>query len=241
MNQPTESWLAQHPYLQPLADLHALVEHAAGEVPIAAVAVPAWEAYEAEYHQGVPLLHSAAVAIDWDLADAAVEAMEQKVRSSPLPAAVASQPGLSEVLEWNVVSRMLRDVVPAFSRWRDEERWLRPSCPTCDAAPAMAQLIGSDPGRMRMLWCGRCHTRWRFRRTACPFCEAGDDQRLNAVAVAGEDRLRIDYCEHCSGYLKTYVGEGSEEMWLADWTSLHLDVVARDRGLNRRAESLFHF
>src|SRR5215204_1484268 len=167
MKPPIEVWLAQHPYLQPLADLHALIDTAAAEVPIAAAAIPSWQAYEPEFHHGVPLLHSSAVAIDWDRADAAVGAMEEKVRSRNLPAAVAAQPGLSELLEWKVVSRVLRDVVPAFSRWRDEERWLRPSCPTCDAAPAMAQLIGSDPGRMRMLWCGRCHTRWRFRRTAC--------------------------------------------------------------------------
>ena len=94
---------------------------------------------------------------------------------------------------------------------------------------------------MRMLWCGRCHTRWRYRRTGCPFCQTEDDHRLAGFAVEGEGRLRIDYCEQCSGYLKTYVGEGSESLLLADWTSLHLDIVARDRGLKRRAASLYEF
>jgi FdhE protein len=59
------------------------------------------------------------------------------------------------------------------------------------------------------------------------------------VAIEGEGGLRIDYCEACSGYVKTYEGQGSESVLLADWTSLHLDIIARDRGLNRYAGSLY--
>jgi FdhE protein len=90
-----------------------------------------------------------------------------------------------------------------------------------------------------MLFCGCCHSRWRYRRTGCPFCEKQDDHRLAAVAVEGEGGLRIDYCEDCRGYLKTYNGEGSEAVLMLDWTSLHLDVIARDRGLKRMAASLY--
>jgi FdhE protein len=242
MKQPAiDAWLTRHPYLQPLADLQAIIDAAAGEVPIAAAPVPSWDSYERDYQQGVPLLHSEGIVIDWEPAEAALSALEEKMRLSRLPAPVASAPGLQQCLEWNVASRFLRDVVPAFARWRDEEKWLRPCCPTCGSSPAMAQLVGSDPGRMRMLWCGRCQTRWRYRRTGCPFCRTEDDHRLAGLAVEGEGRLRIDYCEQCSGYLKTYVGEGNETLWLSDWTSLHLDVVARDRGLKRLAASLYAF
>jgi FdhE protein len=59
------------------------------------------------------------------------------------------------------------------------------------------------------------------------------------VAIEGEGGLRIDYCEACGGYLKTYAGEGKERVLLADWTSVHLDVMAGDRGLNRLATSLY--
>jgi hypothetical protein len=31
-----------------------------------------------------------------------------------------------------------------------------------------------------------------------------------------EPALRIDYCPECSGYLKTYLGEGEESLLLAD-------------------------
>ena len=54
-----------------------------------------------------------------------------------------------------------------------------------------------------------------------------------------ETILRIDYCEAGGGYLKTYNGEGSEAVFLADWTSIHLDVIAQDRGLKRLAASMY--
>jgi FdhE protein len=57
--------------------------------------------------------------------------------------------------------------------------------------------------------------------------------------MEGEPALRIDHCEACRGYLKTYVGEGSEDLFLADWTSLHLDLLALDRGLKRLGRSLY--
>jgi FdhE protein len=103
----------------------------------------------------------------------------------------------------------------------------------------MAQLVGVDPGRRRLLSCGCCGTRWRYRRMACPFCESADDHRLSALAIEGEKYLRIDYCQFCRAYLKTYDGEGNESFFLADWTSLHLDIMARDRGLKRLANSLY--
>jgi FdhE protein len=148
-------------------------------------------------------------------------------------------PGLLQYLSWAVLARYLHPIVKALESWRDEERWLRNYCVTCGAPPAMAQLVGSDPGRLRLLSCGRCGTHWRYRRTGCPFCEKEGDHRLTVLAVEGEGGLRIDHCEACGGYLKTYNGEGSESVLLADWTSLHLDVVALDRGLKRLALSLY--
>ena len=151
---------------------------------------------------------------------------------------VPASPGLLRYLGWTVLSRYLHPLVEAFARWRDDDRWLRNYCPTCGSAPAMAQLVGSDPGRRRFLSCGRCGTRWQYKRTGCPFCE-GDAQRLAVLAVEGQAGLRIDYCESCRGYLKTYDGQGDEALLLSDWTSLHLDLVAQDRGLKRLAASLY--
>ena len=148
-------------------------------------------------------------------------------------------PGLLRYLAWTATARFLRPVVKAFDGWRDEERWRRRYCPTCGSLPAMAQLVGTDPGRLRLLSCGGCGTRWQFRRIGCPFCERADAHHLSAIVIEGEKYLRIDYCQSCRAYLKTYNGEGSEPLYLADWTSLHLDIIARDRGLKRLATSLY--
>jgi len=149
-------------------------------------------------------------------------------------------PGLLRYVGWTAMARFLRPVVHGFASWRDEERWLRRYCPTCGSLPAMAQLAGVDPGRKRLLSCGCCGTRWQFKRTGCPFCET-DAQRIASVTIEGEPGLRIDHCESCAGYLKTYVGEGQETVLLCDWSSLHLDLIAHDRGLKKLAASLYEF
>jgi FdhE protein len=149
-------------------------------------------------------------------------------------------PGLLRYLAWTAMERYLRPLVSAFDACRDEERWLRRYCPTCGSLPAMAQLVGADPGRKRLLSCGCCGTRWQFARTGCPFCDT-NEQRLTSLAIGGESGLRIDHCESCSGYLKTYDGQGQEALLLSDWTSLHLDLIAADRGLKRLAQSLYEF
>jgi len=73
----------------------------------------------------------------------------------------------------------------------------------------------------------------------CPFCEGANHHRLSVLAVEGEKQFRIDYCDSCLGYLKTYNGEGSEKVLLADWTSLHVDLLAVGRGFRRLASSLY--
>jgi FdhE protein len=148
--------------------------------------------------------------------------------------------GLMRYLGWTVMARFIGPIVVAFNSWRDEEKWHRRYCPACGSLPAMAQLAGEEHGRQRLLSCGCCGTRWHFSRTCCPFCES-DSQRLESVIVEGEAGLRIDHCASCGGYLKTYDGLGNESLLLSDWSSLHLDALAADRGLKRLAASLYEF
>ena len=250
-------WLARHPYLQPVADVHAVVEAMAAGVAVPTAPIPDWDHYASDFHAGVPLLQSSTVAFDFAAVETAVYSLIREVASASLPEPLATScrdlvaelettdsrapvhPGLLCYLGWAVLARYLAPVVGAFDAWRNEERWLRNYCPACGELPAMAQLVGKDPGRLRKLSCGRCRTRWRYRRTGCPFCDSQDGHRLAVVSVEHEAGLRIDYCDVCSGYLKTYDGEGSESVLLADWTSLHLDMIARDRGLKRLATSLY--
>jgi FdhE protein len=203
----------------------------AGRAAVALVAELASAPLEGKLATEAPALHAdlgretdpVRCVVDWLLGD---------------PDFAPSAPGLLRYVGWSALALYLRPVVAAYASWRDETRWLRRYCPTCGSPPAMAQLVGSDPGRKRLLVCGRCSTRWQYSRTACPFCEV-DSQRLTTVTIEGEGGLRLDYCGSCRGYLKTYDGEGHEALLLSDWTSLHLDLVAQDRGLNRLASSLF--
>jgi FdhE protein len=264
-------WLVNHPYLQRVADLQALINAAVAEIPIPVAGVPTFDDYISDFHAGIPLLRSSMVTVDFRDMEKVLTSLVEALTLKPLPGNLAedsrsleaqlhsdrdsprralawllandsfspANPGLLRYLGWSVLARYLRPVVVAFSGWRDEERWLRSYCPTCGALAAMAQLVGTDPGRLRFLSCGCCRSRWRYRRTSCPFCQSADDHRLAVVAVEGEAGLRIDYCEACSGYVKTYEGQGSESLLLADWTSLHLDILAHDRGLMRCTESLY--
>jgi FdhE protein len=266
-----DAWLSRHSYLQPVADLHALVETVAAGIPFETPSDPSWEDYAADFEQGLPLLKSPAVTINFTPAERAIVLLVGELASDSPPDKLADDvrglnselrdnqdaphqtvawlldrgdyvsacPGLLRYLGWIALGRFLRPVVDSFAGWREEERWLRRYCPTCGSRPGMAQLVGTDPGRLRLLSCGYCGTRWRYRRTGCPFCESENDQHLAVLAVEGEGGLRIDYCEACRGYLKTYDGEGSEKVLLADWTSIHLDVAACDRGLRRSAASLY--
>lgn len=260
-------WVASHPYLRAVAALHVQVETAVSAISVPEAAVPAFDDYTADFHAGVPLLGSARVHVDLAPAEEAVVAVIEKLAASNAPGPLTAQcrslsaampstrgasatppagttnptdhAGVLRYLTWTVVARSLRPAVAAFARWRDDERWLRSGCPTCGAGPAMGQLVGQDPGRLRLMSCGHCRTRWRYRRTGCPFCDNQHDHRLSVVAIEGESGLRLDVCDACSGYLKTFNGEGSEEVLLADWTSLHLDLLAADRGLKRKAASLY--
>ena len=264
-----DAWLSTHPYLQPVGRFCAQVETAAAGIGSTCSSVPDWDAYAGDFRAGVPLLKSPDAGIDLEpVGQAAVALVENlaadsgggklaadssallaELRDPNAARRVAewllgeetftpSSPGLLRFLGWTAAAQHLAPVVGLFAAWRNEEKWLRNYCPTCGSLPAMAHLAGADPGRMRLLVCGCCATRWQYSRTGCPFCET-DSRRLAVLAAEGEANLRIDFCESCKGYLKTYDGEGDESMLLSDWTSLHLDVVAHDRGLKRRAASLY--
>jgi FdhE protein len=142
-------------------------------------------------------------------------------------------------LGWTALQRVLAPLVAEFERWRDEERWHRGECPTCGSAPMMGTLIPVAEGRGRQLACGCCRTRWTFKRVACPFCANEDANRLGVLELEGEPGLRLDVCEECKGYVKTYTGTRDLELVLSDWPTLHLDVLARERGYERRGASLY--
>ncbi len=164
------------------------------------------------------------------------QAMSFIVEGGPAASAPV-HPGLLRLLGWTALRRVLERA--ECTTVREEGPLDRRECPVCGSLPVMAQLVPADGARQRFLACGCCGTRWRFTRIGCPFCGNGVPERLGILQVKEEERLRIDVCDDCGGYLKTYAGEGDEELFLADWSTLHLDLLARDRGLRRVGASLY--
>jgi FdhE protein len=148
-------------------------------------------------------------------------------------------PGVLRFLGWTALSHVLARVVEGFALWPDSAHWGREYCPTCGSLPVMAQLVPTDRGRQRLLFCVCCKTRWKYKRIGCPYCGNDASDRLGILHVEGEDALRIDVCEECKGYVKTYANQGEEALFFADWTTLHLDVLARERGFQRMGASLY--
>jgi FdhE protein len=165
-------------------------------------------------------------------------AVEWATTGAPM-ASPPPHPGLVRFLGWTAARRVLEPVIRGSAAWHGEERWGHGHCPTCGALPPCAQLAPGESARVRFLSCGCCGTRWRYRRIGCPFCGTEAQERLAILEVEGEAELRIDVCNECGGYLKTYTGEGDEELFLADWPTLHLDVLALQRGFQRAGASLY--
>jgi FdhE protein len=262
-----DTWLARHPFLEGVARFQEQVAAAFAKRPIpSCLEAPDWNLYAYDFESGVPLLHSSRLVFDLQPAEQALNAAIAEIVSRHLPGTFVSETrslqaalqadsdvigrliagrfeqdsssGLLGFLACNALARHLQPLEASFRVWRDEEKWLRNYCPMCGSRPAMAQLVAADQGRRRFLSC-RCGTLWSYSRTGCPFCGKLDDRGIAVVEVKGEGGLRLEYCTSCLGYLKTYNGQGSESFLLADWTSMHLDVVAQERGLKRLAASLY--
>lgn len=266
MNQ--QQWLATHPYLKPVGELHAAVDVAASQLSVPTIAIPRFENYLPDYQAGVPLLQSDTVDFDFAPVGSLLTALTENLRSVHLPGNLAdecrtlaaslqrddslalvqlsdvnliSKPtqGLLRFLGWTVLEMYLRPALGAFAKWRDQDFWFRAYCPTCGSVPAMAQLVSIDEGRARYLSCGCCRTLWLYHRRGCPFCGEEDDHRLGSMSFDRESGIRVDYCSNCGSYLKTCSGEAAASSMLSDWSSLHLDILAIDHGLKRSAASLY--
>jgi FdhE protein len=149
------------------------------------------------------------------------------------------EPGFQRLLAWTAIRWSLFPVFEEFADFRDEDAWMRGHCPTCGSAPAMSELVEAEAGRERRLVCALCQTRWRYKRLGCPFCGNEDPQQLDILEIEQEPSLRLDTCDECRGYLKTCTGSSLRDFLFQDWPTLHLDVLARQQGLERKGSSLY--
>jgi FdhE protein len=109
--------------------------------------------------------------------------------------------------------------------------WQQGYCPTCGSWPLLGEHHGLD--QTRFLRCGLCATAWAMDRLLCPFCGSRDHQDLGYLHVEGQDQKRAVTCESCRGYVKVLASLTPIpplELVVQDLATLHLDMVALERG-----------
>ena len=117
----------------------------------------------------------------------------------------------------------------------DPETWLKGHCPVCGSLPSLS-LLKEEVGK-RYLLCSFCGYQWRIDRMFCPFCNNKDQESLHYLFAEGEEAYRIDLCEKCHQYIKTidYRKLEEQDIVLEDLATLHLDILAAQKGYKRPA------
>jgi FdhE protein len=121
----------------------------------------------------------------------------------------------------------------------DFKKWLMGYCPICGSLPYMSEL--KENGQ-RYLICSFCDFQWPWERLKCPFCENSDHKKLHYIYAEGQEACRIDLCDKCKQYIKTVDSRKLDhEPYpdIEDITTLHLDILASDRGYKKPLPSFW--
>jgi formate dehydrogenase accessory protein FdhE len=122
-----------------------------------------------------------------------------------------------------------------------KEDWGARACPMCGDVPQCAAIVEESGGFMqgapRYLICGRCSGWWGWPRAVCPNCGEDDSRRITSFVADEWSWARIDACESCHAYLKTFDlrVDGSKDVvpLVDDVATLALDLWAHERALHR--------
>jgi FdhE protein len=123
------------------------------------------------------------------------------------------------------VKRLRSDLQP--------DMWLRGYCPVCGSLPFLS-LFKEEVGK-RYLLCSYCRYQWRIDRLFCPFCNNKEQGSLHYFHGEGEEIYRMDLCDQCHQYIKTIDLRqmGESDPLLEDLATLHLDILAVQKGYKR--------
>ena len=126
------------------------------------------------------------------------------------------------------------------------EQWRGVACPVC-GGQAQVSVIAEESGEFlggspRSLVCGRCASWWSFPRAVCAVCGEEDPRNLGTYFVEGQGVVRVDACDTCHGYVKTFdlreAGGLDIVPLVDDVATLTLDLWAGEQGLVRPSASL---
>ena len=134
----------------------------------------------------------------------------------------------------------------AVLRTPSRDEWTGPACPACGGL-AQVSVIAEESGEFmggspRSLVCGRCAGWWTFPRAMCTWCAEDDPGRLPSFLPEGSRAVRIDACQTCGAYVKTFdlrAPGGVDVVPLVDdVATMTLDVWAHEQGWHRPLVSL---
>lgn len=120
------------------------------------------------------------------------------------------------------------------------------ACPLCGGPPQVS-MIAEESGEFmggapRSLICGRCASRWPFPRATCVSCGEDDSRRLSGWTAEAWPVIRIDACDTCRTYIKTFdlrrAGGRDVVPLVDDVASAAMDLWATGQGLRRPVRSL---
>jgi FdhE protein len=146
---------------------------------------------------------------------------------------------------FRVAAGPLLELAAAMIGTPPADTWQGSSCPLC-GAPAQASVIAEESGEFmggspRNLVCARCATWWSFPRATCPICGQDDPRSVSGFLRPDNRVVRIDGCETCHGYVKTFdlrqVGARDVVPLVDDVATLSLDLWAQEHGFERASVS----
>jgi FdhE protein len=150
---------------------------------------------------------------------------------------VAAEFGLDKkVLSFLIQSSIKPSIEAGMEQLRselDSETWLKGHCPVCGSLPHLS-LLREEVGK-RYLICSFCGYPWRIDRLICPFCNNKEQEFLQYFYGEGEETYRINLCNKCHQYIKTIDLRilGETDPSLEDLATLHLDILASQKGYKR--------
>jgi formate dehydrogenase accessory protein FdhE len=145
-----------------------------------------------------------------------------------------------------VAAGPLLELASARLKPPSKEEWSGAACPACGGV-AQVSVIREESGEFmagspRYLVCGRCALWWSFARATCPNCGEDDSRRVGAFSPEGQRWVRIDACDTCRSYVKSFdlrdPGGTNVVPLVDDVATLTLDVWAHEKGLQRPSVSL---
>jgi FdhE protein len=137
-------------------------------------------------------------------------------------------------LAWATLRPSLEAWLSGAREYLEGAQWGRGVCAFCGAPPGFIDVV---EGGHRRLACHLCGGAWGFAKLRCPLCGVEGTEALYRLKAEGADEgYVVSGCRRCRGYLKEL---DRRDRWnggpalLEDWSTPHLDVVARREGYRK--------